>query len=157
MSHAGYLLPDGEMLNFSEDGYTRTMDHRQVMEALSPSDKDRIVPGSNTHALIRFLNYGCVRLMGNNFECSRPLTREQERTLAQEIPYMEDFFYVDISNELGHVVWSKNYAPGTNSQVVFCDIRNYFKSLEIETEKAEIPKYPFSAYADMDIDLEQEL
>lgn len=122
---AGYLLIDGDMLNFSYDGYIRSEDHRAIAYPLGISTEESACAG-----LIQFVNYGNIRLMGRGFEICKPPTQAQRTRLASLIRNEEDL-YVDISNYEGHVVKHFCYhytTPGT----VFRDIDEYFESIKIK-------------------------
>ena len=122
---AGYLLIDGDMLNFSYDGYIRSEDHRAIAYPLEIDTEDNASAG-----LIQFVSYGNIRLMGRGFELCKPPTQAQRTRLAEMIRKTEDL-YVDISNHEGHVVKEFTYhytTPGT----VMRDIDKYFESLRIQ-------------------------
>jgi hypothetical protein len=121
---AGYLLINGDMLNFSYDGYKRTEDHRAIAYPLGISTEDCASAG-----LIQFVGYGNIRLLGRGFELCKPPTQAQRKRLAELIRKTEDL-YVDISNYEGHVVKEFSYpipTPGT----VFRDIDEYFADIQI--------------------------
>lgn len=125
---AGYLLTDGDMLNFSEDNYIRTHDHREIAYPLNISTEDSASAG-----LIQFVSYGNIRLMGHGFELCKPPTTSQRRILARLIRKTEDL-YVDISNYEGNVVKEFAYPiPSVND--VFVDIDGYFENLNIKMNK----------------------
>ena len=74
---AGYILPNGEMLNFSYDGLTRCEDHRIIGQFFKTA--------SGTDAMLKFMNRGSIRVMCNrdryNFEYIKEPTSEQTRLL----------------------------------------------------------------------------
>lgn len=82
---AGYLLPDGSLLNFSDSGYDRDRDHRQVefLFPRRPDDEER------SHTMWRFVDKGAVRwsymLHGGEslyLAFIHPLTSAQLRVVA---------------------------------------------------------------------------
>lgn len=124
---AGYMLPDGSCLDFSDGRYTRIYDHRQIHEAISDS-----LPENYTYnqPMIQFMNYGCVRMMNNCIAIIQPLTREQKYALKDVIS-QNLTFYVDICNNSGFTVKSIAYEPVRNPGQIFCDIDAYFEMLKI--------------------------
>ena len=82
---AGYLLPDGSWLNFSNDGHARDRDHRQV-EGLFPRRPD---DEERSHTMWRFVDKGAVRwsymLHGGEYlylAFIQPLTSAQLKRVA---------------------------------------------------------------------------
>ncbi len=115
---AGYLMPDGRMLNFSYEGYIRDIDHRDIKDAIN---MDNGIDAMNT-----FINDGNIRLLGySGFETQHELTNPQKRTLSKIIRQWSDG-YVDIANNNGIVVKHLEYTYGFPSQV-FDDIDAYFQ------------------------------
>ncbi len=114
---AGYLLTDGQMLNFSYDGYMRDMDHRDIKDVITHD-------GTYNGALIKFVNYGHIRVMQTGFELSKQPTEKQRKTLSRCINRLEDL-YVDISNNDGHIVKHMEYHLALPSEVLR-DIDGYF-------------------------------
>ena len=76
---AGYLLEDGTMLNFSDGGYQRDQDHRNIGWFFKKA--------SGTEALLKFMRRGNVRVMCHrdsySFEYIRPLTTAQKLAIAE--------------------------------------------------------------------------
>lgn len=120
---AGYLLLDGEMLNFSYDNYMRDMDHRDIKEALTEYGD------GYSDALIQFVNYGNIRLMQTGFELSKRPTQKQRRMLAGFIRKSPEL-YVDISNTRGQVVKEFGYQVASPNDVLN-DIDSYFDSVSV--------------------------
>ena len=78
---AGYIMPDGGMLNLSSDGYTRGMDHRYITQ-----DIDQLSGG--TAGMVQFqYATGAVRMHTSgryvSFDCLTPPTRSQKRTMIK--------------------------------------------------------------------------
>ena len=76
---AGYLLTDGTMLNFSDEGYQRDQDHRNIGYFYKKA--------SGNNALRKFLKRGNIRIMCHgkdyNFEYYRLPTKEQFQQLQR--------------------------------------------------------------------------
>ena len=126
---AGYLLPDGTLLDFSEvkEGgpYRRTLDHREIRRIFNDSlDKN--------DCMIRFVNEGAIRCQQYGFELSAPPTREQERILGRMISKNRGEIVCDIANESGKVVNSMNFPYGTSSSTIFSTINDYFERIKID-------------------------
>lgn len=125
VSKAGYLLTDGRILDFSEDGgYTRTLDHRDVGRILTTDSDDQ------TDYLIQFMRYGHIRMMENGLDLMFNPTNRQ-RTALMSI--LKDFFhrgqycYVDISDIRGNEVKTFDYHCSTRPGKVINDLREYFE------------------------------
>lgn len=121
---AGYLLTDGDMLLFSYDPPygQRDMDHREIAQALSKVEDD-----SYSGALIQFVNYGNIRLMGDGIELSKEPTAAQRRKLASYFRCYPNC-YVDISNEEGQVVKSMTF-NGQFASTILKTIDEYFEKI----------------------------
>ena len=123
---AGYLLPDGTCLDFSDGQPIRCFDHRSIHEAISDSLPETYKPA---YPMIQFMNYGCIRLMKNGIDLVQIPTLEQKETLKRIISQNKTF-YVDISNNAGHTVKSFVYDPVIHAGNVLRDINEYFESLK---------------------------
>ncbi len=122
---AGYILTDGDMLCFSYEGYKRDIDHRDIADAIDPEYE---IFDDKTDAMIRFIDYGNIRLKSIGFELIKKPTSAQKRELGYFINTTPDLF-VDIANSEGKVVKTLEYHYVSPAQV-FADIEEYFKSLE---------------------------
>lgn len=123
-SFAGYILTNGNMLNFSEDGCIRTLDHREI---------DDIIDNSNpVDSMIQFINYGNIRVGFRGFELSKPPTPEQKSTLSRFIMYLnkkEGECYVDIANTEGKVINSLRF-PRMHPKAIINEIESYFEQIK---------------------------
>lgn len=76
---AGYLLPDGTMLNFSYEGYQRDEDHRNIGQFFRKAD--------GWFAIVAFLRRGNIRVSCNSngyrFEYIQEPTEKQKIMLEQ--------------------------------------------------------------------------
>ena len=127
MGITGYILNDGSALRLSYDGFTRNMDHREIIDVME-DEYD-----SNTKAMIEFMNYGNIRVMSNGIDITRPPNRLQIEKLRSHINYIirkfnEPSYFVDISNKDGTVVkaFAYNY-PDINR--IIRDITDYFEKI----------------------------
>lgn len=79
--YAGYLLENGDMLDFSEGGYLgqRVQDHRNIEGFFKTARRGK--------ALIKFMNRGNVRINANEsmygFEYIKPLSRKQQAVIRK--------------------------------------------------------------------------
>ena len=76
---AGYILPNGEMLNFSYGGYQRDEDHRNIGCFFSTAQ--------GWEAMVKFMKRGNIRVCcsssGFRFEFIRKPTKEQIQTMRE--------------------------------------------------------------------------
>lgn len=99
---AGYVLPDGSMLNHCSEGSSeRDIDHRAVAP-LFPELEDR------TDAMNRFIAAGAVRMHLSrdgefSLDFSRKPTPEQEHTLGEVLRYGQDA-YIDLTEPKNYTV-----------------------------------------------------
>jgi len=109
-SKAGYLLPDGKMLNFGRNGFGSGYDHRDI---------DQIYGGAKkgTEAMLDFMSGGNIRMIadapGISLVGGTEVTPEQGRLLEQFIDsagYDSNRFYVDIFNKDGSVAKSLKFS-----------------------------------------------
>lgn len=126
---AGYILTDGDLLKLSYDNRTRNIDHRDIDEVLTNIDTS----DKQSAAMIEFINYGNIRLMGYNFELSRRPSREQQTIIAALVRKAKRNEYainIDISNNNGFTVKSFTYDIPIFSEII-TDIEDYFTSISI--------------------------
>lgn len=102
---AGYILPDGRMLNFSHEGYQRDDDHRIVGQFFKKHQ--------GTDAMLEMMRRGSVRVNCNLsskwrgsycFEFIGELTSEQEDVIREALDEAYDFgseFYLEIDRRNG--------------------------------------------------------
>ncbi len=123
IDYAGYILTDGDMLNFTYDGYQRDMDHREISHAIHP-DSDGYSDG-----LIQFVTYGNIRVMPNGIELSKRPTQPQIRRIAEFIRH-KDSIYVEIANNFGHVVQTFDYTCPISTARIISDVNEYFDLID---------------------------
>ena len=146
---AGYMLPDGKLLNFSgEKGRhfgTRGQDHRAIGTIYEDSE--------GSEAMIRFMNGGNIRVMaetpGIDISNVTEPTREQYakiRSFAQESAGKR-FFNVDISDENGNSVGALTYDGRVSPDKVVNDIKHYFETGEIR-QQSDMSRFLYSLDTD---------
>ena len=123
LKFAGYILLDGDMLNFSYEGYMRDIDHRDIKDAMDEYGDEY------DDAMIQFINYGNIRLNFAGFELCKKPTLKQRRTLAEFIRKNPEM-HVDIANTEGYVIKKFSYQMAYPSDVLK-DIDDYFDSIEV--------------------------
>ena len=140
---AGYLMRNGSMLDFSgkKDGgpaHVRYMDHREISSAFAdgeiPDEKTRY--GDTSAYMNAFISEGNIRLMDGQGVTIGEMapTAEQYRVLKQFIERTlknEDYFYLDLSNNDGYTVASRDYSGSDTAERIIRDIKEYFKNGEL--------------------------
>ena len=126
---AGYILPDGTMLDFSDKQNgglpgMRLLDHREVAEILD-------LP--QTEALITFMNSGCIRVMPEcpGLDISIYPTKKQIGVIRRFVNYYRGDICIDISDKKGNIVTTFEYTEKTSSSRIIFDIRNVFQQREM--------------------------
>lgn len=128
---AGYLLPNGKMLNFSgEKGKhfgTRGEDHRGIgiiYENLQGSD-----------AMTDFMNMGNIRIMaespGIDISTATDITPQQYSMISKFIrdtAQKHGFFSVDFSDENGRSAGNYTYEDNINPTKIVNDIKYFFEN-----------------------------
>lgn len=143
-NRAGYILPDGQMLNFAQSERTRDTDHRAIMNVFGPAEVK-----TGTEALNEFLLDGNVRVMaeGPGIDLSAdtaPTAQqlEQIRRMAQELGGARRQFTLDISTADGRVAASKEYSGRVDADRVVREIRDYYRTGELAQE-SDLAKFRF--------------
>lgn len=142
---AGYITPNGKMLNFSgEKGKhfgSRGQDHRAIGVIYADT--------SGTDALNRFMRDGNIRIMaespGIDVSTVAEPTKEQYATIRKFINEYagKEYFNVDLSDESGRVIGSLEYENHINSTRILNDIKHYFQTGEIR-EQSNADKFRYS-------------
>lgn len=124
---AGYILPDGKMLNFAQSERTRDTDHRAIWEVFGPAEVK-----TGTEALNEFLLDGNVRVMseGPGIDLSadtEPTAQQMEqiRKMVDELSGERGQFILDISTADGRVAASKAYSGSVDADKVVREIREH--------------------------------
>ncbi len=140
---AGYILPNGKMLNFSgEKGKhygSRGQDHRAIGSVFA------VKQGSE--AMIEFMAEGNIRIMpespGVDITASVEPTAQQYATIRKFVrEYMEDeYMNIDFTNEKGNVVGNLEYEGRIYPDRVINDIKYYYQTGKIREQGIEKFRY----------------
>ena len=135
---AGYILPDGQMLNFAQYESTRDTDHREIMEVFGPTD---VTEG--TDALNKFLSEGNIRVMAEQpgIDLSagvEPTAQqlEQIREMAKTLGAEKRQFTLDFSTKDGGIAATKDYSGHIDADKIVREIREYYKTGELPSESS---------------------
>ncbi len=135
---AGYILPDGQMLDFARNDKTRDTDHREIMSVFGPAEVSE-----GTDALNKFLADGNVRVMaeapGVDLAADKAPTAaqlEQIREMVGSLGSEQRKFTLDISTTDGRVAVSKEYSGRIDADRVVREIRDYYKTGELPAESS---------------------
>ena len=142
---AGYIVPNGKMLNFSgEKGQhygSRGEDHRAI---------DAIYENTNgTDALVRFMNDGNIRIMaetpGLDISASTEPSKEQYTTIRRFANEYADggYFAVDLSDENGKTVGTLEYEGNINPTRIVNDIKHFYETGEVR-EQSGFDRFRYS-------------
>ena len=141
---AGYILPDGQMLDFAQNDRSRDTDHREILEVFGPAEVK-----NGTEALNEFLLDGNVRVMaeapGVDISADTAPTAqqlEQIRKMAEQLSGERGQFTLDISTADGRVAASKEYSGRVDADKVVREIREYYKTGELAQESS-LAKFRF--------------
>lgn len=135
---AGYILPDGQMLDFARNDKTRDTDHREIMSVFGPAEVSE-----GTDALNKFLADGNVRVMaeapGVDLAADKAPTAaqlEQIRKMVGSLGSEQRKFTLDISTTDGRVAASKEYSGRIDADRVVREVRDYYKTGELPAESS---------------------
>ena len=141
---AGYILPDGQMLDFAQNDRSRDTAHREILEVFGPAEVK-----NGTEALNEFLLDGNVRVMaeapGVDISADTAPTAqqlEQIRKMAEQLSGERGQFTLDISTADGRVAASKEYSGRVDADKVVREIREYYKTRELAQESS-LAKFRF--------------
>ncbi len=137
LREAGYILPDGTMLDFSgrhqvDEGQDtsylrggRTVDHRDIKQLNYEADGNTET-GMNV-SMEDFIGRGAIRIDGKYgaINLQRKPTKEQERTLRRLIQANNGYVTVEIGNGYDSEHYGE-YDEGTKATKVLGDISRYF-------------------------------
>jgi hypothetical protein len=122
---AGYILPDGSLLDFSgkRDGGKsgrRTVDHREIDEIFDSLE--------GTDAMIAFMAAGAVRLAPNiqGMDIIKPLTPQQTQAVRGFANRFNGEVTLEISETNGVVKYSREFPARTASEAVINEIKRSF-------------------------------
>ena len=142
-NEAGYLLPDGKLLNFSGgERNHRYRDHREIGEIYEATN--------GVAALNRFLADGNIRIMAESPGADLPAgvepTREQYAALRKFINsngVQDGRFYVDFSNADGSRAGNYAYEGRVNAERVLNDIKHYYTTGET-VQRMDLNRFRYS-------------
>ena len=150
---AGYILPDGQMLDLAQNDRTRDTDHREIMSVFGSAEVK-----NGTEALNEFLLDGNVRVMaeapGVDLSAdTAPTTQQLEQIwrMVQELGGEKRQFTLDISTADGRVAAGKEYSGRVDADRVVREIREYYQTGELaqESDLAKF-RYQLAEQADRD-------
>lgn len=141
---AGYILPDGQMLDFAQNDRSRDTDHREILEVFGPAEVK-----TGTEALNEFLLDGNVRVMaeapGIDLSADTEPTAqqlEQIRNMVEQLGGERRQFTLDFSTADGRVAASKEYSGRVDADKVVREIRDYYKTGELAQE-SELARFRY--------------
>ena len=148
-NEAGYLLPDGKMLDFSGgERNHRYRDHREIGEIYEATQ------GAN--ALNRFLNDGNIRIMaespGVDISANVEPTAEQYAAIRKFVMSHgtdKGQFFVDFSNSDGRNVGNYSYNRNVSPERVLNDIKYFYENGETR-KQSEVAEFLYSSRTSSD-------
>ena len=149
---AGYLMRNGSMLDFSgkKDGgpaHVRYMDHREIGSVFGedeiPEEKRRY--GDASAYMNAFISEGNIRLMdGQGVTIGEMEPTSQQYTILKQFINRtlknEDYFYLDLSNNDGNTIESRDYSSDDGADRIIRDIKAYYKNGELPY-RSELSKF----------------
>ena len=148
---AGYLLPDGRMLDFSGGDTRRTVDHREVKDVFGPAELGR--DAKPAQYMNRFIAEGNVRVMaetpGVDMSAETPPTRQQLREIekmADSLGAQKGAFSIDISRADGSQAAAREYSGRVKGSEIVHDIEAFYKNGALP-EHGELAQYRYSRKA----------
>lgn len=147
-NEAGYLLPDGKLLNFSGgERNHRYRDHREIGEIYEATQ--------GAAALNRFMSDGNIRIMaespGVDITSGVEPTKEQYAAIRRFVNangVKSGNFFVDFSDAEGHRAGNYIYEGHVSADRVINDIKHFYATGEIRAQSA-VAQF---RYSDRDID-----
>lgn len=141
---AGYILPDGQMLDFAQNDRSRDTDHREILEVFGPAEVK-----TGTEALNEFLLDGNVRVMaeapGIDLSADTEPTAqqlEQIRNMVEQLGGERRQFTLDFSTADGRVAASKEYSGRVDADKVVREIRDYYRTGEL-VQESELARFRY--------------
>ncbi len=147
--NAGYITPNGKMLNFSgEKGKrypVRGQDHRAIGILY--------VDTKGTDAMNRFVRDGNIRIMaespGLDMSTIVEPSKEQYSTIRKFVSEYSNkgYFSVDFTDESGTVIGSLTYENRINPTRIVNDIKHYYETGEIR-QPSDLERFRYSLSED---------
>lgn len=127
---AGYILPDGSLIKLSHEGYTRDLDHREIVGVFQ---KLGIAPpennfGSATPYMELFITMGAIRINGEGpqVELGAAPTGAQEKILGRIFAINNGEIDLDLGDkDYGKV--GQHYPSGTSPITILHDINIFYR------------------------------
>ena len=142
---AGYITPNGKMLNFSgEKGQhygTRGQDHRAIGIVYANTEGSK--------AMVRFMGDGNIRIMaespGIDISSIVEPTKEQYATIRKFVREYanKEYFNIDITNAEGQTVGNYEYEGRISAERVVNDIKYFFEN-GTTREQSSISQFHYS-------------
>lgn len=126
---ASFILPDGEMLDFSNGRDERYFNHHYIEE---------VVP----YSMKKFIQEGNIRInQRSGLEIGKMPTKTQWSKLAPYIEKMfkdnKDFFSIDLIPTEGYASQSENYFDNLDTDKIYKDLETYFKTGKTRRERSK--------------------
>lgn len=148
INEAGYLLTDGELLDFSgkhnggSGGY-RTVDHRDITDAFEEDYGD----GSYSGGMLRFMQAGNIRLQPESGGINlivKPNNLQIQR-LDSYISKFRGEVILDIDDNSGNTIISVEYPYRTYSKRIIADIIAYFDNGIIPQSPSNLGQFRYQS------------
>ena len=126
LRRAGYILPNGTLLKFS-DGDIRDIDHRSICMVYVENNIPIWSDDYQYNYVVDFMNHGAIRCDVNTglINLTQEPTDEQYYVLRKFMRMSDGEAYVDITDEVGNTIHSFYYVEAVPSRLVN-DLHQYF-------------------------------
>lgn len=155
---AGYLMPDGTMLDFSDGQNRRVMDHREIQDVFGPVELGEGAP--RERYMNQFIAEGNVRVMAEMPGVELSTETKPTRAQLDEIASMADTlgaqkgtFRIDLSRASGKQAEAREYQGRVRGREIVRDIEAYYRDGKLP-EQSELNQYRYSRKA-MELDTER--
>jgi len=142
---AGYMLPNGRLLNFTgEKGMhrgKRGQDHRNISTVYASTDMQ------GGKAMYDFMRNGNIRVIAETpgIDIIKEPTASQYAQIRDMVRRFagEEYFNVDLTDEKGFTIDSIEYDGRVNADKVVNDIKHYFRTGEVP-QQSTVSQFHFS-------------
>jgi len=126
LSQAGYILPDGKLLNLGSDGYRET-DHRQIAAVYKQNGIKIWNDEYRYNYVVDFMNHGAIRCDVNSgiLDMTKEPTNEQFYAIKDFVRKAVDVD-IDFTDDKGNTLHSVSYSDA-KPQAVVADIMRYYE------------------------------
>lgn len=149
---AGYLMPDGTMLDFSDGQNRRVMDHREIQDVFGPVELGEGAP--RERYMNQFIAEGNVRVMAEMPGVELSTETKPTRAQLDEIARMADMlgaqkgtFRIDLSRASGKQAEAREYQGRVRGREIVRDIEAYYRDGKLP-EQSELNQYRYSRQVD---------